>query len=74
MMAGMTQGPPPWVIALGRAALGGLVLGGSSYFGQLASGASQKTALISAGVAFFGYLVLRGGAEGIIDQRAAGTP
>ena len=62
---------PPIAIAFLRAALGGFVLGGSAAFGQLATGASTRTALISGGVAFFGYLILRGGIEGFIDQRAA---
>ena len=61
---------PPIAVAFVRAAVGGFVLGGAAAFGQLSTGASTRTALISGGVAFFGYLILRGGIEGFIDQKA----
>ena len=61
----------PWQIAILRAAGGALVLAGVAFFGQLAAGQSLKAAGIAAGSAFFGYLVLRGGIEGAVDQRAA---
>ncbi len=63
----------PWQIASLRAFVGGVVMAGSAFFGQLATSASVHTAEIAAGVAFFGYLALRGVVEGWIDQ-AAVTP
>jgi len=66
--------------ALVRAAISGVVLAGSAFFGALAGdlavgqhlGALQlETAGIAAGVVFFGNVGLRGGIEGYIDTRAA---
>ena len=57
--------------ALIRASIGAVIFAGSGFFGQLASGGSLKAAEVAAGVAFFGYLMLRGGVEGFIDHQAA---
>lgn len=57
-----------WVTATIRATTGGVVLAGAAFFGSLSTGSSLRTAGIAAGVAFFGYLVTRGVAEGIIDN------
>lgn len=61
----------PIVVATYRGLVGALVLAGGAYFGALQGGATAIDALIPAGVAFFGYLALRAGVEGWIDQKAA---
>ena len=61
----------PWQIATIRSFIGGVVIAGGAFFGQLATNAPLRTAEIAAGVAFFSYLALRGVAEGIIDQSSA---
>ena len=57
--------------ALVRGLIGGVIFAGSAAFSQLTTGASYKAAGIAAGVAFFGYLILRSGVEGYIDTNAA---
>jgi hypothetical protein len=57
-----------------RAGVGGLVLAGSAFFGQLATGGTLRTAGVAAGVAFFAYLILRGGVEGLVDSANAQAP
>lgn len=64
----------PWLVALLRALVGAAVMAGSAFFGQLATGQSVRAAEIGAGVAFFGYLILRGGLEGLVDQTASSKP
>lgn len=59
--------------ALIRGFIGGVIFAGSAGFSQLATGASFRAAGIAAGVAFFGYLILRSGVEGYIDNAAAGS-
>lgn len=61
-------------VALIRGTIGGVIFAGSAFFGQLASGGSLKAAEVGAGVAFFGYLILRSGVEGYIDHQAANQP
>lgn len=61
-------------VALIRSVLGGVVFAGSAFFGQLATGAPTRAAEIAAGVAFFSYLILRGGVEGLIDTQTAPPP
>jgi hypothetical protein len=58
-------------VALIRSGIGGVVFAGSAFFGQLATGAPLRGAEIAAGVAFFSYLLLRGGIEGFIDTQSA---
>jgi len=58
-------------VALIRSGLTAVVMAGSGFFAQLATGGSLRAAEIAAGVAFFGTLALRGGIEGIIDTQAA---
>jgi hypothetical protein len=60
--------------ALIRGAIGAVIFAGSAGFSQLATGSSYKAAAIAAGVAFFGYLILRSGVEGYIDTQAAQPP
>ncbi len=57
----------PLEIAILRSVVGGFIMAGASFFGQLGTGQSLRTAGISAGIAFFTYLIVRGGAEGLID-------
>lgn len=61
----------PIVIATYRAVIGATVMAGAAFFTTLQSGATIKIAGVAAGVAFFGYLALRAGVEGIIDQTKA---
>lgn len=61
----------PIVIAGYRAIVGAAVMAGAAFFTTLQSGATTKIAGVAAGVAFFGYLALRAGVEGIIDQAKA---
>lgn len=70
----MFRNAPPWVQALARAVYGGIVLAGVAYFTALGNGQSQAHAGIAAGAAFFGYLVVRGGIEGVIDTQASSAP
>jgi hypothetical protein len=60
--------------ALIRGVIGAVIFAGSAGFSQLATGASFRAAGIAAGVAFFGYLILRSGVEGYIDTQAAKAP
>lgn len=66
--------------ALIRAVVGGLVLAGAAFFGSLSGDLAQGQAIhaaqlegsgIAAGVVFFGNLVVRFGAEGLIDTQAS---
>lgn len=59
--------------ALVRGLIGAVIFAGSAAFSQLATGASLRAAGIAAGVAFFGYLILRSGVEGYIDTQAASS-
>lgn len=59
----------PIVVATYRALVGAVVLAGGSFFGALQAGGTTRAAWIGAGVVFFGYLALRGGLEGMLDQR-----
>jgi membrane protein insertase Oxa1/YidC/SpoIIIJ len=58
----------PIVVASYRAVIGASVMAGAAFFSTLQTGASTKIAGVAAGVAFFGYLALRAGVEGLIDQ------
>lgn len=57
--------------ALIRATVWAIILAGSSFFGQLSTGGSYKSAFVAAGVVFFLSLATRGGIEGYIDGKAA---
>jgi hypothetical protein len=68
--------------ALIRAAIGGVALAGAAFFGVLSGdltagqqlgGHQLEVAGVAAGVVFFGNLVVRAGAEGLIDQKQAGN-
>jgi hypothetical protein len=64
----------PIVVASYRAVIGGAVMAGAAFFSTLSSGASTKVAGVAAGVAFFGYLALRAGVEGLVDQTQKSPP
>jgi hypothetical protein len=61
----------PLVAALVRGAIGAVVTAGAVFFTTWAQGQPLKVAGISAGAAAFSYLVVRFGAEGVIDTQAA---
>lgn len=60
----------PWQIATVRSLAGAVIVAGFTFFTQLAAGTDVKRAAIAAGAAAFGVLVVRGVAEGFIDQQA----
>ena len=71
---------PIFKAALIRAAIGGVILAGSAFFGSLAGDLAQGQTLgasqvigggIAAGVVFFGQLAIRFGVEGYIDTQQA---
>lgn len=57
--------------AIIRATVWSVILAGGSFFGQLSTGGSLRSAGIAAGVVFFLSLATRGGIEGYIDTQAA---
>ena len=66
---------PQFTSALIRGLIGALLTAGAVFFTGLAQGQSYRVAGIAAGAAAFSYLVVRFGAEGVIDTQAAGkTP
>lgn len=69
----MTLSPSskPAVNAGIRAAVGGTILAGVAFFGALTADASGVDLAKVTGGAFFGYLAVRGAAEGWIDQGSA---
>lgn len=62
---------PPIGIAIVRSLYGAVLLGAAAALGQLANGSSTRAVVISGLTAGVGYLILRGGVEGVIDQRAS---
>jgi hypothetical protein len=61
----------PIVIATYRALIGATVMAGVGFFAVLQQHGPTVDAEIAAGAAFFGYLALRAGVEGLIDQAKA---
>lgn len=60
--------------ALLRGLIGAVITAGAVFFTSYAQGQSAKVAGIAAGAAAFSYLVVRFGAEGVIDTQAAQPP
>lgn len=57
--------------ALIRGLIWSVILAGGSFFGQLSTGGTYKSAWVAAGVVFFLSLATRTGIEGYIDTQAA---
>ena len=67
-----------------RALYGAMLIGFSTVLGMyqalsaivalMAKGDRWEAALVSGGVSFFGYMIARGAAEGIIDSNRGPTP
>lgn len=65
---------PPLAIALVRALLGALILGGAAALNAWDGSTSVELIIRSGLTAAVGFLLLRGAAEGWIDTRKNGKP
>jgi len=68
----MGNSTPPFITAIARGLYGAALLGISACLYDLQGGAGGEDALLTGAIASVGYLVVRAGAEGIIDQRRNG--
>lgn len=64
---------PQFTTALIRGQIGAAITAGAVFFASLLQGAETDKAGIAAGAAAFSYLVVRFGAEGVIDTNKANS-
>lgn len=69
----MGNSTSPVITAFLRGIYGALLLGVSACLYDLQGGADGVDALLTGGIAAVGYLIVRAGAEGVIDQRRNGN-
>jgi len=62
---------PQFTAALVRGLIGAVLTAGAVFFTTYAQNQSLKVAGVTAGAAAFSYMVVRFGAEGVIDTQAA---
>ena len=68
----MGNSTPPMLTAIFRGVYGALLLGASAMLYDLRGGEAFTDAVLTGAIAAVGYLIVRAGAEGIIDQRRNG--
>ena len=64
---------PPWSVALARGIFGAFIIGGFAGFNAWAQTDDLAFIIRSTGIAVFGWLGVRAGIEGFIDQRKNGN-
>ena len=68
----MGNSTPPFITAIVRGLYGAVLLGVSALLYDLRGGEALADALVTGAIASVGYLIVRAGAEGIIDQNRNG--
>lgn len=63
---------PPWCVALARGFLGAFIVGGLAAFNAWGQSDDLTFIIRATGVAVFGFLAVRAGIEGILDQSTKG--